>query len=84
MKGRFVQQIITGFPGGADSKESAAMRETWVRSLGREDTLDKGMAIHSNKLAWEIPRTESLADYSPWNCKESDTTESLHFHVLMY
>ena len=58
MKGHFVQQIITGFPGGSDSKESAAMRETWVRSLGREDTLDKGMAIHSNKLAWEIRRTE--------------------------
>ena len=58
MKGRFVQQIITGFHGGSDSKESAAMRETWVQSLGREDTLDKGMAIHSNKLAWEIPRTE--------------------------
>ena len=35
-----------------------AMRETWVRSLGWEDPLDKDMAIHSSTLAWKIPRTE--------------------------
>ena len=58
MKGRFVQQIITGFPGGSDSKESAATPEIWVQSLGQEDTLEKGIAIHSSHLAWEIPRTE--------------------------
>ena len=29
-----------------------AMQETWVQSLGREDTLKKGMAIHSRILAW--------------------------------
>ena len=34
------------------------MRETWVRSLGREDPLEKVMAIHSSILAWEIPWTE--------------------------
>ena len=33
-------------------------RETWVRSLGREDALEKGMATHSNILAWRIPWTE--------------------------
>ena len=32
-----------------------AMRETQVRSLGREDPLEKGMAIHSSILAWRIP-----------------------------
>ena len=32
--------------------------ETWVRTLGREDTLEEGMATHSSVLAWEIPRTE--------------------------
>ena len=30
----------------------------WVRSLGREDHLEKEMATHSSILAWEIPRTE--------------------------
>ena len=29
--------------------------ETWVRSLGQEDPLEKGMAIHSSILAWRIP-----------------------------
>ena len=33
------------------------MRETWVRSLGWEDPLEKGKAIHSSILAWRIPWT---------------------------
>ena len=33
------------------------MRETWVWSLGWEDTLEKGKATHSNILAWRIPWT---------------------------
>ena len=39
-------------------KNPAVMQETWVRSLGWEDPLEKGMAIHSNILAWRIPWTE--------------------------
>ena len=31
------------------------MRETLIQSLGQEDSLEKGMATHSNILAWEIP-----------------------------
>ena len=38
----------------SDSKNPPATQETWVRSLGREDALEKGMAIHSSILAWEI------------------------------
>ena len=34
------------------------MQETWVQPLGQEDPLEKGMANHSNILAWEIPWTE--------------------------
>ena len=34
------------------------MRETWVRSLGQEDALEKGVATHSSILAWRIPWTE--------------------------
>ena len=34
------------------------MQETQVRSLGREDPLEEGMATHSSILAWRIPRTE--------------------------
>ena len=35
-----------------------AMWETWVRSLGWEDSLEKDMATHSSILAWRIPWTE--------------------------
>ena len=35
-----------------------AMQETQVRSLGREDPLEEGMATHPSILAWEIPWTE--------------------------
>ena len=57
-----------GFPGGSDSKESAwkkkkknlpAVGETWVRSLGQEDPLEKGTAAHLSILAWRIPWTLS-------------------------
>ena len=39
-------------------KNLPAMRETWVRFLGREDPLEKEMVIHSSTLAWKIPWTE--------------------------
>ena len=52
-------------------KNPPAECETWVRSLGWEDPLEKGKAIHSSILAWRIPWT------SPWGRKESDTTERL-------
>ena len=32
--------------------------ETWVRSLGQEDLLEKEMTTHSSIVAWEIPWTE--------------------------
>ena len=39
-------------------KNPLAIQETWVRSLGQEDPLEKGMATHSSILAWRIPWTE--------------------------
>ena len=39
-------------------KNLPAMQETQVRSLSREDTLEKGIATHSSILSWEIPWTE--------------------------
>ena len=39
-------------------KRLSTMRETWVRSLGREDPLEKEIAIHSSTIAWKIPWTE--------------------------
>ena len=55
-----------------------------VRSLGRDDPLEEGMATHSSILAWRIPWTErGLEVYSPWDHKQSDTTEVTQ-HVCMH
>ena len=58
-------------------KNSPAMRETWVRSLGWEDPLEKETATHSSILTWRISWT------IPWGRKDLDMTERLsfsHFH----
>ena len=47
--GSLVAQTLMNLP---------AMQETWLRSLGWEDTLEEGMATHSSTLAWRIPWTE--------------------------
>ena len=60
-------------------KHLPTMQETRVQSLGQEDPLEKEMAAHFSILAWKIPWTEETGRlYSPWGCKELDTT-SLHF-----
>ena len=41
-------------------KRLSTMRETRVRSLGREDPLEKEMAIHSSTIAWKIPWTQEF------------------------
>ena len=60
------------------------MWETQVQSLGWEDPLEKEMATHTLVL---LPRKfhgwRSLVGYSPWGCKESDTTERLHFTSML-
>ena len=58
-------------------KNLPAVQETWVRSLGREDPLEKGMATHSSILAWIIPWTEEPGGLQSMGCKESDMTEQL-------
>ena len=47
-------------------KNPPVMWEIWVRSLGWEDTLEKGPATHSSSLAWRIHGQRSLAGYCPW------------------
>ena len=58
-------------------KNLPGAQETWVRSLGQEDPLEKEMATHSNILAWRIPWTEEPGGLYPWDHKELDTTERL-------
>ena len=60
-----------------DVKSSSAMRETWVQSLGQEDPLEKGMAIHSSILAWKISwREETGGLQSLGSQRVRDYTES--------
>ena len=56
-------------------KRLPAMWETWVRSLGQEDPLEKEMTTHSSILAWRIPWTEEPGGLQSTGRKESDTTE---------
>ena len=48
--------------------------ETWVKSLGQDDPLEKEMAHHSSILAWEIPRTKKTRATVCWVAEESDMT----------
>ena len=54
-----------------------AAQETWVPSLDQEDPLEKGMANTPVFLPGESHGQRSLAGYSPWGCRESDTAERL-------
>ena len=47
--------VFLGFPRDSAGKNLPAMQGTWVWSLGWDDPLEKGMAIHSSILAWRIP-----------------------------
>jgi len=63
-------------------KHVPTMRETWVRSLGREDLLEKEMATHSSILAWKIPWMEKPGRLQSIGSQSLDTTEQLHFLSL--
>ena len=74
---------IKSFPSGSDGKESAAMQETQVRTLGWEGSLEKGMATHSNIHTWRTPWTEKPGGLwymrlqsCTWGCKELYMTET--------
>ena len=61
-------------------KNLPAVRETWVRSLGWEDPLEKGKTTPPPPELWP---GEFHGLYSPWGCKELDTTEQLSLSFLM-
>ena len=58
---KWFSKVAVSFPGGSDGKESPAMWETWVQSVGWEDPLAEDMATHSSILAWRI-----LMDSGAW------------------
>ena len=54
-------------------KNLAAMQETKVLTLGWEDALEKGMATHSDILAWRIPWTEETGGLQSMGSQKSQT-----------
>ena len=61
-------------------KNLPAMQETWVRSLGWDDPLEKEMATHSSIPAWRIPWTEEPGGLQSGSHKKSDTTITFTFY----
>ena len=75
----FIGMLHVGPPRWHSGKETSllqGMQETRIRSLGGEDPPEKKMATHSSILAGKFHGQRSLVGYSPWGCKESDTTEA--------
>ena len=66
---------LLGFPGGSKGKESACNAGDLGSSPGSGKSLEKGMATHPVFLPGEFHGQRSLVGYSPWDHKESDTTE---------
>ena len=62
----FVAQTVKNLP---------AMKETWVKSLGHEGPLEKGMATHFSILPWRIPWIEGPDQLQFMGHKELDMTE---------
>ena len=56
-------------------KNPPAMRETWVQSLGWEDSLEKGTSTHSSILAWRIPMTEDPGRLQSMRSQNLDMTQ---------
>ena len=56
------------------TKHLPAVQETWVQSLGQEDSLEKEMPTHSSIHAWKIPWTEEPGRLQSMGLQELDTT----------
>ena len=63
-------------------KHLPAMQEFWVQFLGREDPLEKEMAIHSSTLAWKIPQMEEPGHMSDQGVTKSGTRLSNFIHSV--
>ena len=70
--------MFLGFPVAQLVKNLPAMWETWARSLGWEDPLEKRKATHSNILAWRIPWTTAHGV-----TKSRTQLSDFHFHVFI-
>ena len=72
-------QQYRDFPGGSEVKRLPSMRDPWVGKISwRRKWQPTPVLLPGKSHGWR-----SLVGYSPWGCKESDTTERLHFHFSL-
>ena len=74
----FMSLFLKGFPSGSRVRRLPAMWETWVRTLGWEDPLEKEIATHYSNHYSKPGKSygqRNMVGYSPWGRKESDVTE---------
>ena len=57
-------------------KNPSVMQETWVRSLGQDNALEKGMATHFSVLAWRIPMDRGACQVQSIRVTQLETTEA--------
>ena len=76
-KASLVTQLVKNLP---------AMQETWIQFLGGENPLEKGMAIHSSILAWEIPWIEEPGGLQSMGLQRvrHDWMSNIHTHIPRY
>ena len=72
-----VVQLV--FPVAQTVKNLPAMQEIWVRSVGREDPLEKEMAIHPSILAWRIPWAEEPGGLQSMGSQRVAQLSNLHY-----
>ena len=74
---------LTAFLVAQSVRNLPAIQKTWVRSLGREDPLEKEMATHSSILTWKISWTQEPGGLQSMGSQESGTTERLTLTYLL-
>ena len=78
---------LSCFPGGTVGGIQPPVQETqetWVWSLGREDTVEQEVATHSSVLAWKIPWTEDLVGYKPRGRNDWDMSARTHTRTFLW
>ena len=69
-----LMRVLGGVPWWLSVRNTPAVQETWVRSLGQEDPLEEEMATHSSILAWKIPWTEEPSGLQSMDHKRVELT----------
>ena len=78
---RLPTPVFLSFLGGSDGKESTCNTRDLVWSVGGEDPLEEGVAIHSSSWVENQNGQRSMVGYSPWGHEEWDMTEWLSIYM---